>query len=264
MSASTAVLRTEARLFRREPGALFWILAFPTLLLAILGLIPSFRKADPASAACRTVDLYVPVVVLLAADHGRAAGHAARSSPATGSAASCAACRPLRCDPSALLAAQIVLNGAAALGSAVARDGRGPPRLRCARCPRQPLGYSLALLLATLGALALGRRDLRALPHHEDRQRGRHRPCSSRRCSPRGCGCRSRPCRTSCAASSASPRSAPPPQALNQAAAGDWPSWSHLGVLALWTVLLIAAAAAGSGGSDGTYQDMDETGRDGE
>lgn len=48
----TAVLRTELRLFRREPGALFWMLVFPTLLLAILGSIPSFREADPPSADC--------------------------------------------------------------------------------------------------------------------------------------------------------------------------------------------------------------------
>ena len=32
---NTAVLRTELKLFRREPGALFWILFFPTLLLAV-------------------------------------------------------------------------------------------------------------------------------------------------------------------------------------------------------------------------------------
>ena len=32
-------------------------------------------------------------------------------------------------------------------------------------------------------------------------------------------------------------------QALNQAAAGDWPGWDHLGVLAAWTVLLTAGAA---------------------
>jgi ABC-2 type transport system permease protein len=31
-------------------------------------------------------------------------------------------------------------------------------------------------------------------------------------------------------------------QALGAAAAGDWPSWTHLGITALWAVLLIAAA----------------------
>jgi ABC-2 type transport system permease protein len=32
-------------------------------------------------------------------------------------------------------------------------------------------------------------------------------------------------------------------RALGQAANGDWPSWSHLGVLAVWAVVLSAAAA---------------------
>jgi ABC-2 type transport system permease protein len=32
-------------------------------------------------------------------------------------------------------------------------------------------------------------------------------------------------------------------RALGEAAAGHWPGWDHLGVLALWTVLLTAGAA---------------------
>jgi ABC-2 type transport system permease protein len=32
-------------------------------------------------------------------------------------------------------------------------------------------------------------------------------------------------------------------RALDRAAAGQWPGWEHLGVLALWTVLLTAGAA---------------------
>ncbi|TDC63279.1 ABC transporter permease, partial [Actinomadura sp. GC306] len=31
-------------------------------------------------------------------------------------------------------------------------------------------------------------------------------------------------------------------QALDQAAAGDWPAWTHLGVTAAWATLLIAGA----------------------
>jgi ABC-2 type transport system permease protein len=45
-SPGTAVLRAEARLFRREAGSLFWTLGFPPLLLVILGSIGSFRKFD--------------------------------------------------------------------------------------------------------------------------------------------------------------------------------------------------------------------------
>jgi ABC-2 type transport system permease protein len=32
-------------------------------------------------------------------------------------------------------------------------------------------------------------------------------------------------------------------QALNQAAAGHWPGWSHLGVLVVWILLLTGAAS---------------------
>ena len=53
---NTAVLRTELRLFRREPGALFWILLFPTLLLVILGSIPGFRHHDADLGGLRTID----------------------------------------------------------------------------------------------------------------------------------------------------------------------------------------------------------------
>ncbi|MDQ0793900.1 hypothetical protein QFZ58_002388 [Streptomyces sp. B1I3] len=61
-----AVLRTETRLFLREPGSLFWILVFPAALLTVLGLIPSFREDDDALGGRAVIDLYVPVAVLLA------------------------------------------------------------------------------------------------------------------------------------------------------------------------------------------------------
>ncbi|MEO3858664.1 hypothetical protein [Acrocarpospora sp. B8E8] len=49
MSASTAVLKAEARLIGRNRAGVFWVVAFPPLLLTILGLLPSFRAADPGA-----------------------------------------------------------------------------------------------------------------------------------------------------------------------------------------------------------------------
>lgn len=66
MNATTAVIRTEARLFGRELGSVFWILLFPALLLAILGAIPSSREPDEALGGVRLVDVYTSVSVLLA------------------------------------------------------------------------------------------------------------------------------------------------------------------------------------------------------
>lgn len=237
---NTAVLRTELRLFRREPGALFWILLFPTLLLVILGSIPSFRQHHADLGGLRTVDVYVPVAVLLGMIVGalqampqnitgyRERGILRRMSTT-----------PVR--PSALLSAQMLVYGAAALASALCALIVG--RLAFdVRLPEQPYGYLLALLLAILAALALGAVvsalsrttkiagaigsavffpmmfcagvwiPVQAMPDTLARIVGY---------TPFGAAA----------------------QALNRAAAGDWPGWAHLGVLATWTVLLTAGAA---------------------
>ncbi|MFF3585229.1 ABC transporter permease [Streptomyces mirabilis] len=237
---NTAVLRTELRLFRREPGALFWILAFPTLLLVILGSIPYFRHHQADLGGLRTVDVYVPVAVLLGMIVGalqampqNITGYRERGILRRMSST------PVR--PSALLSAQMLVYGAAALASALCALIVG--RLAFdVRLPEQPYGYLLALLLAILAALALGA-VVSAL---------------------------SRTTKIAGAIGSAVffpmmfcagvwiPVQAMPDllarivgytpfgaaaQALNRAAAGDWPAWTHLGVLAAWTVLLTAGAA---------------------
>ncbi|MFF4541688.1 ABC transporter permease [Streptomyces aureus] len=237
---NTAVLRAELRLFRREPGALFWILAFPTLLLVILGSVPALRHHRAELGGLRTIDVYVPIAVLLGMIVGglqsmpqnltgyRERGILRRMSTT-----------PVR--PSALLSAQMLVYGAAALLSALCALLVG--RLAFAvRLPRQPYGYLLALLLAVLAALALGAvisalsrttkiagaigsavffptmfcagvwLPVQSMPHTLARIVG---------CTPFGAAA----------------------QALNRAAAGSWPGWPHLGVMAAWTVLLTAGAA---------------------
>ncbi|MFF6784343.1 ABC transporter permease [Streptomyces sp. NPDC012510] len=237
---NSAVLKSEARLFRREPGSLFWMLAFPTILLAILGSIPSFREADPAFGGLRLIDGYVPVSVLLGLIVG---GVQAMPQTLTGYRERGVLRRmsttPVR--PAALLSAQTILYGGAALVSALLALAVG--RLAFdVRLPEQPFGYGVALLLAVLVALALGA-VISAL---------------------------SRTAKISAAIGSAVffpamfcagvylPVQAMPDalarsvgftpfgaaaQALNEAAAGAWPGWDHLTVLVAWTVLLTAAAS---------------------
>ncbi|MFJ3661474.1 ABC transporter permease [Streptomyces sp. NPDC090119] len=237
---NTAVLRTEFRLFGREPLAVFWVLLFPALLLAILGCVPSFRHADPDLGGLRPVDAYVPVTVLVALIMS---GVQALPQTLTGyrerGILRRVSLTPVR--PAALLGAQMVVLGTVALGSALLALLVG--RLVFGvLLPGQPVGYLLALVLATAAALALGS-VVSAL---------------------------SRTTKTAGAIGSAVlfpmmfcagvwlPVQAMPDvlarvvgftpfgaaaRALGEAAAGHWPGWGHLGVLAAWTVLLTAAAA---------------------
>ncbi|MGL5927692.1 MAG: ABC transporter permease [Dermatophilaceae bacterium] len=67
MSTATAiVLRTEARLFAREPGAVVSIVLFPSALLLVLGAVPSFREPSADLGGQSVVGLYTPTVVLMA------------------------------------------------------------------------------------------------------------------------------------------------------------------------------------------------------
>ncbi|MFJ9820603.1 ABC transporter permease [Streptomyces sp. NPDC101151] len=237
---NTAVLRTEFRLFRREPAAVFWIFLFPTLLLVVLGSIPSFRDTDTSLGGLRPIDAYVPVAVLIALIMSGVqslpqalTGHRERGILRRMSLT------PVR--PSALLFAQMVVQGVVALASALLALVVG--RLVFdVRLPEQPAGYLLALVLAVPAALALGSvvsalsrttkiasaigsavffpmmfcagvwLPVQAMPHTMARVVG---------LTPFGSAAR----------------------ALGEAAAGHWPGWIHLGVLAVWTILLTAGAA---------------------
>ncbi|QIY67593.1 ABC transporter permease [Streptomyces sp. RPA4-2] len=239
-TTTLAVLRTEARLFRREPGSLFWVLAFPTLLLAILGSIPSFRTADDALGGIRPVDAYVPVTVLIALIM---AGVQAMPPVVTGYRERGILRRmsttPVR--PAALLSAQTGLHGVAALGSALLSLAVGRIAFGVA-LPRQASGYAVALLLAVGSALALG-----ALVSALSRTSKIANAVGSAVLFPMMfCAGVWLPVRSMPGALARVVEATPfgaAARALDQAASGDWPAWSHLGVLALWTVVLSGAAA---------------------
>ncbi|MEV7871618.1 ABC transporter permease [Streptomyces sp. NPDC088124] len=238
--ATALVVRTEARLFLREPGSLFWVVLFPTLLTVILGLIPSFRESSDSLGGRRVIDLYVPVGVLLAMIM---AGLQAMPPVLTGYRERGILRRmsttPVR--PASLLGAQILLHGVAALCAAalvilVGRIAFG------VELPGQLAGYAVALVLATVSALALG-----AVVTAVSRTQKIAGAVGSAAFFP-----------SMFAAGVYLPVQTMPgtlrhiveftpfgaaSQALDQATRGDWPSWSHLGVTALWAVVLTAVAA---------------------
>ncbi|MEU8421542.1 ABC transporter permease [Micromonospora sp. NPDC048835] len=154
MHAFRNILRTEARLYLRDLPTLLTTIGLPTLILVVLGLIPSLRKPDPTFGGQTFVSYFAPsllVVTLamvgvnilpavLATYRERGVLRRLATTPA---------------HPGALLAAQLVLALAGILASAlllivVARLAFGVP------LPRHPLGFTLAFILGAAALLALG------------------------------------------------------------------------------------------------------------
>jgi ABC-2 type transport system permease protein len=63
MHRLTKLTLTEAKLFLRDPTAVFFAVVFPPLLLGILGAIPAFRQPSEDLGSQRVIDLYVPIMV---------------------------------------------------------------------------------------------------------------------------------------------------------------------------------------------------------
>jgi ABC-2 type transport system permease protein len=65
MRVFAKLTRSEFRLLLREPMQLFWILAFPSILVIILGCVPAFRKPIADLAGLRVIDMYVAIAIIL-------------------------------------------------------------------------------------------------------------------------------------------------------------------------------------------------------
>ena len=240
MSALSTLARTEARLFVREPASLFWIVAFPPLLLGILGAVPAFRRPSQDLGGLRVVDLYVPVTILLSAIMA-----GVQTMPAV--LAGYREQRVLRriattpARPWQLLAAQYVLHAAAVAVGALLVSVLGLLALDV-RVPGSAGAYVLVLVLALAACLAAGGVISGLAPS------GRAATTVGTvvflpmmftagvwvpvRVMPGLLG----------DVVGLTPMGAAA-LALDQAAAGSWPALSHLAVLAGWTAALGAAAA---------------------
>jgi ABC-2 type transport system permease protein len=63
--ATRALMRTELKLFLREPVAVFWGVAFPVVLLVILGVATGHDHGSKDLGGLRAVDVYVPIVIAM-------------------------------------------------------------------------------------------------------------------------------------------------------------------------------------------------------
>jgi ABC-2 type transport system permease protein len=67
MKSLTKLVAVEAKLFVREPLGAFFALAFPAILLLVLGsAIPGFTEPDEALGGDRPIDIYLPITLALA------------------------------------------------------------------------------------------------------------------------------------------------------------------------------------------------------
>ncbi|HSK24309.1 MAG TPA: ABC transporter permease [Egicoccus sp.] len=66
MSTVARLTLVETRLLLRDWAVVGFNLVFPALLLVVLGLIPGFTDPDPDLNGGRLIDLYLPIVLVLA------------------------------------------------------------------------------------------------------------------------------------------------------------------------------------------------------
>lgn len=240
MSAPIAVLTTETKLFAREPGTLFWVLAFPSLLLLGFGLIPAYQEVNPELGGRRIIDFYVPSVVLVGVI---SASLQAMPAVLTGyrERGILRRMRTTPARPSHLLAAQMVLHAAAVMLSALLGITIGRVVWDVA-LPREPLAYFVVLALVTSAGLAMGAvitalsRTVKAATavglatfFPAMFAAGIYYPIQTMPAQVRQIV-------------ELTPFGAAA-QALNHAADGGWPAWVHLAVLGAWTIVLMTVAA---------------------
>ena len=148
----TALLKTETKLLLREPILLFWGVAFPLVLLTVMGLAVDTPDADLGGLSL--VQSYVPILVAFTFTIlGVSALPAAVATYRERGVLRRFATTPLR--PSRVLGAQLATSGAMAAVTAVlilalARIAFG------VGLPDAPLAFLVAVILAAAALLGIG------------------------------------------------------------------------------------------------------------
>ena len=155
MAASSKLARVEAKLFVRDPIALFFGLVFPGLLLLLLGLVyPGFDEPSADLGGDRFIDIYAPVTLGL----GLATVGLVVLPPILGTYRQLGILRRFRTtpvSPARLLGAQLTVHtsvaiAAAAIAVTVAVVAFDLP------FPESPVWFLIAFVLAVASIFAIG------------------------------------------------------------------------------------------------------------
>ncbi|WP_370325794.1 ABC transporter permease [Euzebya sp.] len=155
MSATTTMTATETRLFLREPGAVFWALAFPALLLVVLGTVfPGAQDPSEDLGGARLVDLYAPIALTL----GLLTVGTNTLPVALATSRELGVFRRLSITPvhpRSLLAAHLAVQVGAAVTAAVIAVAVGVVAFDLP-VPEAPLWFAVAFVLAAAASLSIG------------------------------------------------------------------------------------------------------------
>jgi len=154
VSALSRLTVTETKLFFREPMVVFFALAFPPVLLVVLGAIPAMRRPDEDLGGVRLIDLYVPIVIAL----GLALFALNGLSQLFATYREKDVLRRMRTtpvNPRVLLGAQLLMSTIMSVATMLVVLAIGRLAFDVS-LPRQPPAYLVGYLLAALSMFAIG------------------------------------------------------------------------------------------------------------
>jgi ABC-2 type transport system permease protein len=154
MSALTRLTATETKLFFREPMGVFFALAFPPILLVVLGSIPAMREPDQAMGGLRLIDLYVPIIIAMGVTMFAVSGLPQQFATYRDKGI-LRRMRTTPVKPAVMLGAQLLMCGMLSVVTmlAVVAIGRFAFDVDL---PTQPLAFLAAFLLTALSMFAIG------------------------------------------------------------------------------------------------------------